>query len=49
MWDVISDQQSIDLILKEGKENPQVMSDLLLRFALENRSRDNVSIMVVQL
>lgn len=45
LWDVVSDQDAIDLILPEN--DAQVMSEKLLQHALRNGSTDNVSVMVV--
>jgi len=47
LWDVISDQEAIDLIKSE--ESAQKMADILLQFALKNGSTDNISIMVILL
>lgn len=47
LWDVISDQEAIDLIVPEKKA--QDMSAKLLTYALKNGSTDNVSVMVLVL
>lgn len=47
LWDVISDQSAVDLVRTESE--PQKMSDDLLQYALENGSKDNVSVMVLVL
>jgi serine/threonine protein phosphatase PrpC len=48
LWDVISDEEAIRLITEKGA-TAQQMSAKLLRFALDNGSTDNISIMVVHL
>eukprot|EP01132_Coremiostelium_polycephalum_P009922 gene9922-12167_t len=45
LWDVISDQEAVDLILPETEA--QKMSDKLLSHALRKGSTDNISIMVI--
>lgn len=47
IWDVISDQEAIDLIKDET--SAQKMSDKLLTTALKNGSTDNVSVVVIKL
>jgi len=47
LWDVINDQDAIDLILPEN--DAQKMSEKLLLHALRNGSTDNISVMVVLL
>jgi len=49
LWDVASDQEAVDLILKESGASPQSLSDKLLRYALDNKTRDNVSVLVIRL
>jgi serine/threonine protein phosphatase PrpC len=44
---VLSDQQAVDLIAKET--NAQAMSDKLVKAALEGGTKDNVSVIVLQL
>jgi len=45
LWDVISDQEAINLIKSE--QSAQKMSEILLQYALKNGSTDNISIMVI--
>jgi len=45
LWDVISDQESVDQIVPAL--NAQEISDKLLKLALEKGTKDNVSILVV--
>ncbi|EFA84379.1 protein phosphatase 2C-related protein [Heterostelium album PN500] len=45
LWDVVNDQDSIDLIINETEA--QRMSDKLLSSALRKGSTDNISIMVI--
>ena len=45
LWDVISDQEAVDLVYKMS--DPQKMSERLLEFAMANGTKDNVSIVVV--
>ncbi|GAM25400.1 hypothetical protein SAMD00019534_085750 [Acytostelium subglobosum LB1] len=45
LWDVISDQEAIDLIINET--DAQKMSDRLLTQALKKGSTDNISILVI--
>jgi len=47
LWDVISDQEVCDIVVKE--QEAQRMSDLLLVHALRQGSTDNISIMAVVL
>jgi len=47
LWDVVSDQESMDLITSES--NPKKMSEKLLSHALKKGSTDNISIMVIVL
>jgi protein phosphatase PTC1 len=47
LWDVISDEDAINLIMNES--SAQNMSEKLLRYALDNGSTDNISIMVIKL
>jgi len=47
LWDVCSNQEAVDLIINE--KDPQVMSDNLLKYALEHGTKDNVSIIVLSL
>jgi protein phosphatase PTC1 len=47
LWDVVTDQEAVELIAQETQ--PQKMSDLLLKTALEKGSKDNVSVIVLQL
>jgi len=49
LWDVISDQDAIDLLMKEPTMSAQQMSEKLLKYALDNSSTDNISIMVIKL
>lgn len=46
LWDVCEDQTAVDLVRDE--KDPQVASDRLLRYALENFSTDNLSIIVIR-
>ncbi|GLB37072.1 putative sigma factor PP2C-like phosphatases [Lyophyllum shimeji] len=46
LWDVISDQEAVDLI--RGIEDAQEASKTLLDYAFEMGTRDNVTIMVLQ-
>jgi protein phosphatase PTC1 len=47
LWDVCEDQMAVDLAAQE--ESSQKASELLLRYALENGSTDNISIVVIHL
>jgi len=49
LWDVTSDQEAIDLLMKEPNLTAQQMSEKLLKYALDNSSTDNISIMVIKL
>mmetsp|Transcript_48287 Transcript_48287/g.98602 ORF Transcript_48287/g.98602 Transcript_48287/m.98602 type:complete len:258 (-) Transcript_48287:113-886(-) len=46
LWDVCSDQDSVDLVKEEG--DAQAMSGKLMQTALDNGGKDNISIMVVR-
>jgi serine/threonine protein phosphatase PrpC len=46
LWDVVDDQDAVDLI--KDIEDPQQASDALLRHALQNFSTDNTSVMVIR-
>jgi serine/threonine protein phosphatase PrpC len=48
VWDVISDQDAADLLVKSGG-SAQAMSDMLLKEAMNKRTRDNVTIVVIHL
>jgi len=45
LWDVCTDQEAIDEILKY--KTAQDMSNALLRLAMERRTRDNITILVI--
>jgi len=45
IWDVISDQEAVDLCKAES--SAQAMSDKLLNVALKKNSTDNISVMVI--
>ncbi len=47
LWDVIQDQQAADIISKESKV--QEMSNKLLATALDKKTSDNVSVLVISL
>jgi len=47
LWDVASDQDAVSLI--SGLPDCQRMSDDLLYYSLEQGTRDNVTVMVIQL
>lgn len=46
LWDVIEDQEAVDLI--KDVQDPQVASQELLNHALSEFSTDNTSIMVIR-
>ncbi len=46
LWDVIKDQEAIDLVSSQAKA--QDMSDILVREALKRGSTDNISVMAVR-
>ncbi|KAI9189109.1 mgpp2cl-1, protein phosphatase 2C-like protein 1 [Blastocladiella emersonii ATCC 22665] len=46
IWDVMSDQEAVNLIL--GQHEPQQAAELLVHQALENMSTDNLSAIVVR-
>jgi len=45
LWDVAEDQEAVDLI--KGDHDTKVMSEKLLNYALENGTKDNVTVMVI--
>ncbi|KAG6874462.1 hypothetical protein C0995_010370 [Termitomyces sp. Mi166 len=45
LWDVVEDQEAIDLI--RNVHDPQVASKMLLDLALQNETRDNVTVLVL--
>jgi len=47
LWDVIEDQAAVDLV--KGLKNSDEMSAALLKYALTNGSKDNVSVLVLRL
>jgi len=47
LWDVATDQQAVDVLI--GETNPQKMSEKLLYYALDHGTKDNVTIIVVNL
>src|SRR3989338_3758670 len=49
LWDVCTDQDAVDMCLAMQGQPAQAMSDMLLKYALENGTTDNVSVMVVTL
>jgi len=52
LWDVIKPQPAADLIQTElngGAKDPTALADALLIYALEHRTTDNVTIVVVAL
>jgi len=46
LWDVITDQEAVDLI--RGTGDAQAASKILMDYAFENGTRDNVTVMVVR-
>ncbi len=46
LWDVTEDQDAVDLI--RSTIDPQKASKVLLDFAMQNYSTDNLSVMVVR-
>ncbi len=46
LWDVISDQDAVEHIAQET--DAQASADKLLKYALDNFSTDNTSVMVVR-
>jgi serine/threonine protein phosphatase PrpC len=48
VWDVLSDQDSVDLI-KDDQTSAQEMSEKLLKTSLQKGSTDNISVMVILL
>lgn len=46
LWDVIGDQEAVDHISNET--DAQVAADKLLKYAMDNFSTDNTSVMVVR-
>jgi len=49
IWDVINDQESLDLILADESLTTQKMSEKLLIQALRAGSTDNISVLIVKL
>ncbi|KAJ1929106.1 phosphatase 2C [Tieghemiomyces parasiticus] len=47
LWDVCTDQEAVDLVKDEP--DPQKASEQLTKHALDNFSRDNITVMVVRL
>lgn len=47
IWDVISDQEAVDLIKNDS--NAQIMSEKLMKMALQRGSTDNITVLVVLL
>jgi len=45
LWDVMTDEEAVSLI--SNYTDAQKMSDALLHYALENTTKDNVSVMVI--
>lgn len=48
VWDVLSDQEAVDLI-KDDQTSAQEMAEKLLKTSLQKGSTDNISVMVVLL
>jgi len=46
LWDVLKDQEAVDLVRKET--NAQKASEMLVKHALDNYSQDNVTVLVVR-
>ncbi|KAI9216669.1 phosphatase 2C-like domain-containing protein [Blastocladiella britannica] len=46
VWDVMSDQEAVNLLL--GLDDPRAAAELLVQQALENMSTDNLSVIVVR-
>jgi len=52
LWDVVTFQEVIDNMwnnYQAGKKDPNVLSEILVKLALDKGSKDNVSVMVVEL
>lgn len=59
LWDVVSDQEAVDLIkgetgsqssnISNQLKDTDVMAEKLLRYALDQGTKDNVTVMVVAL
>jgi protein phosphatase PTC1 len=47
LWDVCDDQAAVDLV--KDVQDPQKASEILLKYALENFSSDNLTVMVIRL
>jgi len=46
LWDVCSDQDCVDMV--QGLADAQAMADTLIKAALDNGGKDNISVMVVR-
>jgi len=46
LWDVCTDQEAVDLV--RGEPDAKKMSDILMKSALDNGAKDNISVMVVR-
>jgi len=49
LFDVASDQEVIDFVINESSLTAQEIAEKLVKFALERRTKDNLSIIVVKL
>jgi serine/threonine protein phosphatase PrpC len=47
VWDVLSDQDVVDLLLEEPTMTAQEMAEKLLKTSLQRGSKDNISVMII--
>jgi len=49
LWDVASDEDVVSILSSTVTQSAQQLSDTLLQYAITHKTKDNVSIIVIQL
>jgi len=49
LWDVCSHQKAVDIVLEFANEKSRELAQRLVNYALENQTKDNLSVVVVKL
>jgi len=49
LWDVLEDQQAVDMVWRHGTHDPQNVAKHLVKEALARGSTDNISVVVAWL
>lgn len=49
LWDVCTHQKAVDIVLEHANEKSRDLAQRLVNYAMENNSKDNLSVLVVKL